>query len=124
MPAKTRFCQLCASEEGFNTLGSQPNRKHNPGDLRHSPHSSHAGEDPNAIGIIDNVDDGWADFERQARLWASRGLTLQEAIFEEAPPGGTDGNNTGAYLAFVVEGFNGAVVVQTPMTEVLLIPAI
>ena len=122
MPAKTRFCQLCASEEGFGKLGATPTRKDNPGDLRHSPHSSHAGEDPNAIGIIDNVDDGWADFERQARLWAERGLTVQQAVYEEAPPG-VDGNDSANYLAFVVAGFDGAATADTPLVDALKIPA-
>ena len=130
MPAQTRFCQLCASEEGFGLLGSKPTRLHNPGDLRHSPHSQHPG-DPNAIGEIDSDDDGWKDFERQAQLWAGRGLTVQQAVYEEAPPG-VDGNNSAAYLAYVLAGLNQNLSAQgteawitadTPLSTALLIPA-
>ena len=88
MPATTRFCQLCASEEGFGRPGVIPTTHNNPMDLRHSPHSSHAGEGAN-----------------ETRL---------------APP---NENNSDAYLAYVLNGFHGAVYVDTPMTEVLKIPA-
>lgn len=121
MPATTRFCQLCASEEGFGRPGVIPTTHNNPMDLRHSPHSSHAGEGANDIGEIDTVADGWADAERQARIWANEGLTLQQAIETRlAPP---NENNSDAYLAYVLNGFHGAVYVDTPMTEVLKIPA-
>lgn len=96
----SKLAHLIAQEEGFNIPGSVPNRDHNPGDLRHSPHSFHAG-DPNGIGQIDTDADGWADLERQLVLFADRGLTLEQAIYEFAPP--TE-NNTAAYLAYVCKG--------------------
>jgi hypothetical protein len=107
----TRLAWLIASREGRFVPGSQPARKHNPGDLRHSPHSSHAGEGPNDIGIIDSDAAGWADEERQLRLYAARGLTLAEAIYEWAPP--TE-NDSAGYLAFVLNGLNAPPYAQTP----------
>jgi hypothetical protein len=117
----TLFVKLCCTEEGFFIPGSLPARDHNPLDLRHSPHSEHPG-DPNAIGVIDNNADGFADAERQARLWADRGDTLQQAIYTEAPPG-VDSNNAANYLAFVIAGFGGRVDADTPMSKVLEIQA-
>jgi hypothetical protein len=93
----TLLAQLIAKMEGFGLPGALPTRNHNPGDLRHSPHSEHPG-DPNAIGVIDNDQDGWADLERQLRIFAMRGLTLGEAIDIFAPP--TE-NNTTNYLNFI-----------------------
>ena len=94
------LAELIAQEEGYGIPGSLPTRDNNPGDLRHSPHSYHSG-DPNAIGQIDTVTDGWADLERQLNLYADRGMTLQQAIFEFAPP--TE-NNSEQYLNFVCQG--------------------
>jgi hypothetical protein len=114
----TRLAKLIATEEGFFTSGSLPQRNRNPGDLRHSPHSQHPG-DANAIGVIDSDADGWADLERQLQLDASRGMTLREAIYSWAPP--TE-NDTAGYLAFVLNGFGGVVDEDTPLSEVLTIP--
>jgi cellulase/cellobiase CelA1 len=97
----SKLARVMAQEEGDNVLGSVPNRDHNPLDLRHSPHSSHAGEGPNDIGIIDNDADGWADAERQLQLYASRGMTLQQMVETLAPP--TE-NNTQQYIDFVCAG--------------------
>lgn len=91
---------LIAEEEGFDVPGSLPDRNNNPGDLRHSPHSAHPG-DPDAVGVIDSVADGWADLQRQLELYAARGLTLAQAIAEFAPP---IENNTQRYLDFVCQG--------------------
>lgn len=114
----TRFVHLCADEEGFFKIGTIPNRDHNPMDLRHSPNSQHP-VDPNGIGVIDNDVDGFADAERQARLWAERGLTLQQAVETLAPP---NENNTAQYLAFVADGLG--LPVDTPMSEVLEVMAV
>ena len=120
----TRLAQLIAREEGFFRAGTIPAIRHNPGDLRHSPHSQHPGGPAhgNDIGTIDNDADGWADLERQLQLDAARGLTLQQAIFEWAPA--SDGNDPGRYLNDVLQGFGGAVTAQTLLHQVLLIPAI
>lgn len=115
----TKLAQLIAREEGFFSAGTLPQRNHNPGDLRHSPHSQHPG-DPDAIGAIDTDADGWADLDRQLRMYAERGLTLQQAIYEWAPP--TE-NDTERYLAFVVNGFGGMVDADAPLSSVLEIPA-
>jgi len=98
----TRLAQLIGKEEGFGIPGTVPTRDNNPGDLRHSPHSSHAGEGPDDIGEIDTVADGWADLERQLQIYAKRGLTLAQMINEYAPP--EDGNLTNVYLENICAG--------------------
>ena len=97
----SKLARLIAQEEGYGIPGSLPNRDNNPGDLRHSPHSFHNALDPNGIGQIDTPQDGWADLERQLQLYAQRGLTLQQAIYEFAPP---VENDSARYLAFVCDG--------------------
>jgi hypothetical protein len=97
----SKLAQLIAQEEGFNVPGSLPNRDNNPGDLRHSPHSFHTLSDPNAIGEIPTVAEGWEDLDRQLQLYGERGLTLEQAIYEFAPP---SENNSAEYLAFVCSG--------------------
>jgi hypothetical protein len=119
MSARTRLAQLIAEQEGFGRPGTIPTTDNNPGDLRHSPHSSHAAEDPNAIGKIDTVEDGWADLERQLELDAARGLTLEQTIYLWAPA--SDGNDPAAYLQFVCAGLG--LPPETPLSQALLIPA-
>jgi hypothetical protein len=123
MPATTRLAQLMSTEEGFGKLNPDgtwtvPTRDNNPLDLRHSPHSSHAGEGPNDIGIIDTIEDGWADAERQLQIYAERGMTLQSMIAIFAPP---NENNTSAYLEFVCNGLG--MPPGTPVAQALTIPA-
>jgi hypothetical protein len=96
-----KLAALIAQEEGYDVPGSLPNRDNNPGDLRHSPHSFHSPDAPDAIGQIDTPQDGWDDLQRQLELYAQRGLTLQQAIYEFAPP---VENNSAAYLKFVCDG--------------------
>lgn len=112
----TKLAQLIATEEGFFKSGSLPARNFNPGDLRHSPHSSHDPAAPNAIGKIDCEADGWADLERQLHLDAARGMTLREAIYSWAPP---CENDSAGYVAFVVNGFGGLVDEESPLSRVL-----
>jgi hypothetical protein len=100
MPSKLAL--LISKNEGFGIHGAVPTRNNNPGDLRHSPHSSHAGEGVDDIGKIDTVEDGWADLERQLGIYASRGLTLRQLAYEYAPPG--DGNATEVYLTSLCKG--------------------
>lgn len=97
----SKLAELIAKEEGFGIPGSVPTRDHNPGDLRHSPHSMHSLDDPDGIGVIDNDADGWEDLERQLRLDASRGLTLQQLVFKYAPP---EENNSAQYLKYLCDG--------------------
>ncbi len=92
----TKLALIISENEGFPVAGSIPQRRNNPGDLRHAPHISHEGIGPNDIGIEPSVADGWADLERQLELYAKRGLTLKELAYEYAPP--SDNNNTEAYL--------------------------
>lgn len=101
-------------------MGTLPSLRHNPGDLRHSPHSQHPGQ-PDDIGTIDTDEHGWADLERQLQLMAARGLTLRECIYRWAPK--ADGNRPDKYLEYVVAGFYGLVGPETPLRTVLSIPA-
>jgi hypothetical protein len=97
----SKLGRLIATEEGYGKPGAVPTRDDNPGDLRHSPHSTHLATAPDGIGIIDTPEDGWADLERQLELYADRGMTLQQAIFEFAPP---EENDSARYLAFICQG--------------------
>jgi hypothetical protein len=97
----TKLAKLIAQAEGFFKPGSLPQRRRNPGDLRHSPHSSHVGIDPDGIGIIPSAEDGWEDLERQLRIYAERGMTMRQMIAVYAPP---NENNTTGYLERVCKG--------------------
>ena len=114
----TKLAKLIATEEGFFRAGTLPARRHNPGDLRHSPHASHDGIGADGIGIIDSEEDGWTDLERQLRIDAERGMTLEQAIYSWAPP---CENDTAAYLAAVLAGFGGQATADTPLSEALAI---
>lgn len=94
----SKLADVMANYEGFNVAGSVPQRDNNPLDLRHSPHSSHAGEGPNDIGEIDTPEDGWADADTQLNKWAGRGLTIAQMMAVDAP---TTENDTSAYLAYI-----------------------
>lgn len=110
----TKLIKLMSKEEGFGKPGTIPTIRHNPLDLRHSPHSSHQGEGSNDIGVIDNDVDGWADAERQAQLAADRGETLGQFIAIMAPP---SQNDTSRYIADICRGMGMGP--KTPMREVL-----
>jgi hypothetical protein len=112
----SKLAYLIATEEGYGIPGSLPTRNNNPGDLRHSPHSFHTAGDPNAIGKIVNPADGWADLNRQLQLFADRGMTLEQAIYQFAPP---SENNSAAYLAYVCKGLG--CVWTLPVKDALLI---
>jgi hypothetical protein len=129
----TRLAQLVAQMEGFGKPGATPTIRHNPGDLRHSPHSEHPGgpEHANDIGTIDTDADGWADLERQLQLRAAEHLTLQEFVFGRfdpacgvfadgyAPPGENDSQN---YLNFLAAGLN--LPCETQLSVCLQVPAV
>ena len=114
-----RIAELIAREEGYGIPGALPTRDNNPGDLRHSPHSFHTADAPDAIGQIDSPADGWADLVRELNLYAARGLTVAQAIYEWAPP---VENNTAGYLAYVVNGLG--VSADTPLSQAIQIPGI
>jgi hypothetical protein len=95
----SKLATLIATEEGFFVPGSVPNRNANPGDLEHAPGEAHTTSSP--IGSFDTADEGWAALERQLNLYAQRGLTLREAIYEFAPP--TE-NDSEQYLEYVCAG--------------------
>ena len=109
-----KLAQLMSKQEGFGVPRAIPTVRNNPLDLRHSPHSSHDGIAPDAIGIIDTVEHGWEDGERQIRLTAERhpSITLHDFIAGQRDasgkviPGGypgwaphEDGNDPPAYVA-------------------------
>lgn len=110
----SELARLIAQFEGFGIPGAQPTRKNNPGDLRHSPNSSHEGEGSNDIGIIDTPEHGWADLERQLELYAAHSMTLRAAIYAFAPPAE---NNTEDYLDFVCQELG--MTPETPVAEAL-----
>ena len=118
----SEFAYLCSVMEGFGKPGAIPTVRNNPMDLKHSPHSSHEGIGPDDIGIIDTIEHGWGDADRQAQLWAERGLNLQQAIEEQTgwtPQGDVEGNNTEEYLSYVSVGLGMGP--KAPMTTVLQI---
>ena len=130
MSARTRLAQLIAHNEGYGLPREIPTVRRNPGDLKHSPHSSHEGIGPDDIGIIDTIDHGWDDLERQLAIYASEGLNLLEMVntylgfakdakLDESI---VDGNNRVPYLRSICSGLNmgpGALV-----SEALKIPAV
>jgi hypothetical protein len=66
--------------------------------LEHAPHiQTWDGK----IGVEPNDDAGWADLERQLRLYAERGMTLEQMVAVYAPP---SENATSEYLAFLCNG--------------------
>lgn len=114
--APDHLASLIAQEEGFGKPGAIPTLRHNPGDLRHSPHSAHPG-DPNAIGAIDTDEDGWMDLDRQLEIYAAHSMTLRAAIYAFAPP---SENNSERYLNFVCQGLGCTP--DTPVAEALKLP--
>lgn len=159
----TKLAQLIAIQEGGWHLvngvlvgkpGTIPFDRNNPLDLRHSPHSRHTEHEaegnivgnevrdasgrlvgPDDIGMIDTVENGWSDGERQLETYKSRlvfrdpvtgasvpdhYMTLRDAIYSWAPP---SENDSARYLQDVIEGFGGLVDADTELSRVLEIPA-
>lgn len=139
--SKYLFVQLCAKAEGFGVPGGIPTDRNNPMDLRHAPGESHDGLSPNAIGIFQDLVAGWAMADRQAEIWASRGLTLGQAIDKQLGIarnamgevlGNPDKNAWEPYLNLVMQGlaihwlpdygdWQGS---ATPMAAVLRVPSV
>jgi len=117
----TLFAKLVAQEEGFGVPGKIPTIRHNPGDLRHSPHSEHPGGPAHAedVGTIDTDADGWADLERQLQIWAKEGLTIRQAITLRQAP--SIENDSERYLNFICAGLK--LPPETPMSQALKIQA-
>lgn len=112
----TLLAQLIAREEGFYVPGSLPQRNNNPGDLRHAPDETHPELTPNSVGAFPDAATGWKALEHQLSLYAGRGLTLQQAIYEFAPP---SENDSAQYLDYVSKGLG--VIPGTPMSIALTI---
>lgn len=115
MPARTRLAQLIAREEGFGIPGAKPTRDHNPGDLEHAP-GIYAWD--GQIGIERDDDSGWADLERQLRLYAERGMNLRQMVALYAPP---NENDTALYLHYICEALGLGP--EVPVSVALQIPA-
>lgn len=94
----SKLATVIGKKEGWGIPGNQPTRKNNPGDLRHSPHSSHIGEGPDDIGEIDTPEHGWEDLQRQLTIYAAHGMTIRSMVYEYAPE---SENDSEAYLDFV-----------------------
>ena len=114
-PLVSKLAELIAKREGYGIPGTVPTRNLNPGDIEHAPGEAHTTSSP--IGSFDTVQEGWTALERQLQLYAVRGLTLEQAIYEFAPP---VENNTAAYLAYVCSGLGCSP--DTPVSEALAIP--
>lgn len=114
--APDHLASLVAQEEGYGIPGAIPTTHNNPGDLRHSPHSDHSADAPNAIGQIDTPQNGWSDLERQLEIYAAHSMTLRAAIYAFAPP--TE-NNSEKYLQFVCDGLGCSP--DIPVSEALKI---
>jgi hypothetical protein len=97
----SKLAALIAQQEGFGIAGALPTRNMNPGDLRHAPLEEHPANAPDSIGSFADVQEGWDALQRQLQLYADRGLTLQQAIYEFAPP---SENASASYLQFVCNG--------------------
>jgi hypothetical protein len=113
-----KLMRAIAHEEGDDRVGTVPQRLNNPGDLlfAHQPFAApHAitGKDGKVrvYAEFDTAEHGWQALERQIRLDASRGLTLQEFIRKYAPA--SDANNPTSYLAVVMK----AIGVTDPATR-------
>jgi hypothetical protein len=127
----TKLAQLVAKQEGFGIAGAIPTVRHNPGDLRHSPHSQHPGGPAHKddVGTIDTDEHGWSDLERQLQIYAEEGLTLRQMVnlycgLPKDPPIGAiapDGNNVATYLHTIASGLN--LPPATPVREALKIAA-
>lgn len=142
MPSKYLFVQLCARAEGFGEPGKIPTIRNNPMDLRHAPGMQHTPDAPDAIGSAPDEKTGWSWADRQAEIWASRGLTLGQAIDKQLGIarnaigevlGNPDNNAWEPYLDLVMQGLECAWAEErygdwqgsaTPMTSVLKVPAI
>lgn len=109
------LARLIAKEEGFGVPGAIPTTHNNPGDLEHAPGETHDGPCP--IGSFADMASGWAMLERQLRLEADRGLTLEQLIYCYAPP---SQNNSAAYLKNVCAGLG--LQSNTLVSEALKLP--
>lgn len=131
----TKLALCIAKNEGYFVPGTMPNKRNNPGDLRHSPHSTHLDPNkPDDIGTIDTPAHGWEDLERQLLIYSRRTITtdpqthrpcsprlmnLSDLAYTYAPP--ADNNPTSAYLDSLCKGLG--IAATTSVAVALLIPA-
>jgi hypothetical protein len=92
--------EMMALREGWGAKPDNlPTRQNNPLDLMHAPLESHPEGAPNSIGSFQTPADGWEAGLRQCQLWASRGLTVEQAMAIQAPAAA--GNDTAGYIIFI-----------------------
>jgi hypothetical protein len=95
MPSKLALA--IARQEGYGIPGVIPTTHNNPGDLEHAPDETH--NDGTPVGEFTTAAEGWDALERQLQLYADRGMTVQQMIYEKyAPP---SENDSAAYLAHI-----------------------
>jgi hypothetical protein len=93
------FVEMMGLREGWGAKPDNlPTRQNNPLDLMHAPDETHPADAPNSIGSFSDAATGWERGLRQCQLWASRGLTVAQAMAIQAPP---PINDTAAYIAFM-----------------------
>jgi len=105
-PVELLACAI-ATEEGFFSIGSTPERLHNPGDLRYAGQFGaeappfHTGVPP--IATFDTLPHGVTALFRQIWLQVAAGQTVAQIVAQWAPP---NENNTSVYLERVL-GWTG-----------------
>lgn len=112
----SKLARLIAQQEGFGLTGALPTRSNNPGDLEHAPGEVHDTDSP--VGSFATAQAGWDALQRQLELYASRGMTVQQAVYTFAPP---SENNSAAYLKYVCDGLGCTP--DTLVSEVLEAPS-
>lgn len=128
-----RVCQAFAKAEGWNVPGAIPTTHHNPLDLRHAPGMTHEPGEADSIGSEPTDEEGWLVADRQVTLWAERGLSLGRAIDTQlgivrdaggAVVSNVDNNNVETYQRVVLSFFDSSITLNTPMNDVLKVPAL
>lgn len=95
-----KLASAIATEEGFFTVGSLPERNNNPGDLRSAPWLQHT-VIAHGFWRANSKAEGMAGLYHQLALDISRGWTLTELIYKWAPP--SDNNKTDKYISDVAK---------------------
>ena len=97
------FMEAIAQMEGFNTPGTLPNRRNNPGDIIEGQFAQAHGALASDGSRFAAWPDAPAGFAAMRTLLTEHylGLTVAQALNKWAPP--SDGNDTSAYTAGVCE---------------------
>lgn len=109
----TTLATLIARMEGWLVPGSLSQINNNPGNLRYVGQAGATGS-YQGYATFSTPKAGWAALERQLRLDAAAGDTVETFINSYAPP---SENDTGNYLRFLVSGLG--VPASTPLSQIL-----